>query len=532
MKKLPLGIQNINEIITGNYVYVDKTQYVYNLIDTAKYLFLSRPRRFGKSLLLDTIGEVFKGNKELFKGLWIYDSDYSFDKHPVIRLDMSRVATKSPEILEDSIMSLLESYYLTEALKVKNRIISDVFAELIIQLDRKYGKRVVVLIDEYDKPILDHMTNPDMADSNRQVIRGLYGVLKPLDQYLEFAFITGVSKFTKASIFSELNNLFDITMMEKFANICGVTIDDLNNYFREHITSLNNLKQFRHIESIYDEILFWYDGYSWDGETRVLNPFSLLNFFKQEKFMNFWYSSGNPKFLMDLIKENPESFLRLDNLVLDETSLDVFDIQNMAAAPILFQTGYLTIKEIDYIEVSPTYHLKMPNFEVEDAFNLQVLASLTHSGDVFARDIKRDIIKALRLGNLEQMLSILRGLFASIPYELHVKKEAYYHSIFYALMTLLGLKMNVEVSVSGGKVDAIIEQDDRVYVMEFKYEDCPIDASDNTKKELFEKALDEAMGQIETKGYYKKYLGKGKTIYKVALAFLGRDNIEMRVCEA
>jgi len=529
MKKLPVGLQSFRKIVVGDYLYVDKTQYIYNLINSASYYFLSRPRRFGKSLLLDTIGEVFGGDKELFSGLWIHGSDYGFPKHPVIRLDMSQMSTKSPEILEQSLISYLRLCYSAEGFAMDDSIVSDAFRRLIVLLNQKYGQKVVVLIDEYDKPILDHISDIEMAEANRQVLRSLYGILKSMDPYLRFTFITGVTKFTKTSIFSGLNNLLDITMTKKYANICGIPAESIEDHFGEHIKKLAENKNFRHYDSICDEILSWYDGYSWDGESRLLNPYSLLNFFEQERFTGFWYASGTPWFLIDMIKKRPESYLTLKNLEIRERMLDVFDLQRLEIEPLLFQTGYLTVKEVVQTKGSPIYVLDIPNFEVRDAFGMQVLSALTESGDVWADRAQIEIGRALEAGDLHKMLEILRRLFASIPYELHVPSEAYYHSIFYAAMTLLGFDMDTEVSVSRGRIDAVLEFEDKVYVMEFKYKNCTADASEKEKQGLFAEALDEGMKQIKDRGYSAKYKGSGKEIYHAAFAFLGRDEIELRV---
>ena len=527
MKKLPLGIQNFRKIIEGDYVYVDKTQYVYDLINSESYYFLSRPRRFGKSLLLDTIGEVFNGEKELFKGLWIYGSDYDFEKYPMIRLDMSSISNETPEILKKSLISGLRNRIKEEGLEIDDEIPSDLFKHLISSLYKKYNQRVVVLIDEYDKPILDHINDVEIAEANRMVIRGFYGILKSMDKYLRFTFITGVSKFTKTSIFSELNNLLDITFTKKFANICGITIEDFDAYFREYIKYIASLEEFDIYEDVRDEILAWYDGYSWDGKTKVINPFSLLSFFSQERFAAFWYASGTPKFLIELIKKQPEAYTNLKNFKMTEYMLDSVDIDRITISSLLFQTGYLTVKEIPPIADEPVYILDIPNNEVRRAFSLHVLSALTESNAEKAGHARMDVNDALRTGDLPKMLDILRGLFASIPYELHVDSEAYYHSIFYAVMNILGFDIDAEVSVSGGRVDAVMELGDKVYIIEFKYKNCPPGASEEKKQKLFAKALGEGMDQIKDRGYYKKYIGSGKTIYQAAFAFLGRDEIEM-----
>jgi hypothetical protein len=527
MKKLPLGIQNFRKIIEGGYVYVDKTRYVYNLLNEASYYFLSRPRRFGKSLLLNTIDEAFSGDKELFKGLYIFGTDYAFVKHPVLRLDMSNIANETPQVLKASLTDILQERIADEGLSIASKIPSDLFRNLIKALYNKYQQRVVILIDEYDKPILDHLTNIETAEANRQVLRGFYGILKSMDPYLRLTFITGVSKFTKTSIFSELNNLLDITLTEDYANICGITVEDLSIYFNEHIDNLACQNKFKCYSNLHDERVAWYDGYSWDGCTRVLNPFSLLSFFTQKRFASFWYASGTPKFLIDLIKKRPQGYADLNNFEISEWSLDTFDIQKMSAAPLLFQTGYLTIKEILDESAPPIYLLDLPNFEVRMAFNMHILAEFTETEGAFAETSYRRIKDALASGDLYGMLTTMKALFASIPYQLHIGQEYYYHSIFYAMMNLLGFDIDAEVPVSGGRVDAVLELDDKVYVIELKYLNCPPDAASALKQKMFEKALPEGMKQIKERGYYKKYLGSGKTVYLAAFAFLGRDDIEL-----
>ena len=261
----------------------------------------------------------------------------------------------------------------------------------------------------------------------------------------------------------------------------------------------------------------------------MLNPFSLLSMFETKKIESFWYSSGTPRFLIELLKIKPETFLKLKNLEMRERVLETYDIKKMDIESLLFQTGYLTVKEVIHRIGPSVYLLDIPNLEVREAFNLQMLAELTESGESLADSAFRGISDSLETGDLQKMLDILRRLFASIPYELHVKAEAYYHSIFYAIMTLLGFDMDAEVSTSRGRIDAVLEQNDKAYIMEFKYEDCPIDASDDTKRDIYNKALTEAMEQIDDRGYAERYLGSGKTVIRAAFAFLGRDNIELRV---
>ena len=529
MKKLPIGIQNFKEIIEGDHVYIDKTQYIYNLLNTVKYCFLSRPRRFGKSLLLDMIAELLSGDKELFKGLLIYNSDYSFTRYPVVRLDMSNIPNKNPDTLEYALLSELRKLVKKEGLDIDSAEPAILFKDFIENLCHKYNQRVAVLIDEYDKPILDHIDDIIIAGQNRKVLRGFYGILKSMDPYLRFTFITGVSKFSKTSIFSELNNLKDITMLAEYAGICGIPIDCLDEYFGEYIVDLTEHNKFNNYNDAKAAILAWYDGYSWDGQTKLLNPFSLLNFFFDGRIGSYWYETGTPGFLIDMIKKTPESYLSLKKLKITEPVLNTFDIERIEIEPLLFQTGYLTVSKVEETKGLPIYVLDIPNNEVRDAFSMQIVSALTENGNVRVSQAQMEIGSALESGDLNNVLEILRGLFASIPYELHVNAEAYYHSIFYAVMTLLGFNLDVEVSTSRGRVDAILQLDGMVYIIEFKYVKCPPSASDEEKETLFDSALTAAIDQINSKGYIDRFKGSGKTVYKAAFAFLGRDEIEMRI---
>ena len=517
------------EIITGDYIYIDKTQYVYDLINDAKYYFLSRPRRFGKSLLLDTIAEAFSGCRELFKGLWIYESGYSFEKHPVLRLDMSNISNDTPDALKESLAFAINERISAEGFNIVSGNLPDLFKTLIKYLHDKYAQSVVVLIDEYDKPILDHLQDDETAEANRAVLGGFYGILKSLGPYLKFVFITGVTKFTKTSIFSGLNNLYDITLDRKYANICGVAVVDLDKYFGGHIEELAGSRGFGHGGDISDEILAWYDGYSWDGQTRVINPYSLLSFFMRKSFESYWYASGTPSFLIDILKRKPAAFLALRNLEIRERSLDSFDIKKTGLASLLFQTGYLTVKKVLYEARPPIYMLDIPNLEVREAFYMNIIAEFTEQGLDFAESAYTKMKESLNSGNLQETLIVIKSLFASIPYHLHIDREAYYHSIFYTVMNMLGFDIESEVSTSKGHIDAVLELTDKVYIMEFKYVDCMPDASRETKRMLFDEALKEGMKQIKDRSYPDKFAAGRKEIYQVAFAFLGRDDIEMQM---
>ena len=281
--------------------------------------------------------------------------------------------------------------------------------------------------------------------------------------------------------------------------------------------------------SIREEILEWYDGYSWDGETRLINPFSLLSFFLQERFSSFWYSSGTPTFLIKLIKEKPSSFLALNNLEISERALDTFDIRKMSIAPLLFQTGYLTIDERRRRGAPESYLLRMPNREVSEAFHLNIISEFTQNDEYFTETAYWKIKESLKTGDLQNMLGILKSMFASIPYQIHIDLEAYYHSLFLAILNILGFSTDAEVSVATGRIDAVLELDDHVYILEFKHMACAADASPGEKQKLFDKALDDGIKQINEKDYANKFAGGTKKIYKAAFAFLGRDDIAMKI---
>jgi hypothetical protein len=338
-----------------------------------------------------------------------------------------------------------------------------------------------------------------------------------------------VTKFTKTSIFSGLNNLLDITLMEDYANICGIEVDALDRYFSEHIDDLASQKNFKNSSNLRDEILAWYDGYSWDGETKLINPFSLLSLFMKKRIYSFWYASGTPSFLIKLLKEKPSSYLSLGNLRMSERTLDSVDIRKMSVAPLLFQTGYLTVESVNYDPPPAAYNLRMPNHEVKEAFNLNLIAEFTENDQDFTEHSYWEIRESLRSGNLDVMLNILKSLFASIPHQLHVNLEAYYHSILYAIMTILGFDIEAEISVSGGRIDATLELEGNVYVMELKYLSCPPDLSADEKRNMIDKALNAGMAQIIDKGYAKKYESSTKAVHKAVLVFTGRDEIEMLV---
>lgn len=367
MKGLPIGIQTFSKLIEGGFIYVDKTEYIHSLFaNGGQYYFLSRPRRFGKSLLVSTLKEIFSGNKELFKGLWIYDK-IAWKKHPIIHIDFLGLKYSSKKELAETLDYLVEENAGAHRLKLQEKSYDKKFKELIIRLSQK--NRVVVLIDEYDKPIIDFVDNEKLALENRDILRSFYSTIKGADEYLQFAFFTGVSKFSRVSVFSGLNNLNDITMDERYATMLGYTQGELESYFQGRIEQMAagwGISQGELLAKIRE----WYNGYSWQGKDFVYNPFSILQFFDKKSFDNYWFSSGTPTFLVKKIKEFDIDTERFEKYETNQFLFDSYDIDRMNVFSLLFQTGYLTVKAIkETSSGSRIYELSYPNREVKESLN-------------------------------------------------------------------------------------------------------------------------------------------------------------------
>lgn len=502
MKKLPVGVQTFDKLIKGDFLYIDKTKYIFRLIDQGgQYHFLSRPLRFGKSLLLSTFEELFSGNKELFKGLWIYDK-IDWEKNPVIHIDFTDIEYENSSLLKQSLVETLDIIGAKHGIQLTTVSYKTRFSELIRKLSAN-GK-VVILIDEYDKPIIDHIGNKEVAESNRKTLSNFYGVIKSADQYIKFAFLTGVTKFSKVSVFSGLNNLRDITLSEPHATLLGVTQDELLLYFDEHIARLSG-KTGIDREILEKKIREWYNGYSWDGENFVYNPFSLLTLFNENNFDNFWFSTGTPRFLVDLIKEQPYVLPKLDRWPVSSFAFDSYDPDRMEVTPLLFQSGYLTIKKITTDEEEKSYHLDFPNQEVKNSFLIYLLQEFTTQSKVFGSHFLKRVAKIIETDDFENLIVEMKSHFASVPHQIFIKeREAYYHTIVYLLLKLAGGDVTPEETTSMGRIDAVLETKKKAFVMEFK---------------MGRGSEAEALAQIKEKKYYEKYLNRGKEIVLVGIGF-------------
>ncbi|MEZ4887597.1 MAG: AAA family ATPase [Chitinophagales bacterium] len=521
LKRLPIGESDFPGIIKKNALYVDKTQQIYRIITESKPNFLSRPRRFGKSLLVSTMEQIFLGNKELFKGLWIYNK-IDWEPRPVIRLSMTEIDYKNQD-LETALSRYLDKLAAKNGVELKDETSKEKFAELIIALSTE--QNVVILIDEYDKPIIDFIEDFKKAETNRDTLRNFYGALKDgvVDSYVHFLFITGISKFSKTSIFSELNNLRDLTIDPLALDLCGVTQVELERDFAPYIVEVAanlGLKE----KTLLKELKRWYNGYSWDGKTFVYTPFSLLNFFSKGEFGNFWFASGTPTLLLKVIKKQKIDVEKVDTAKWSSRSFDKFTLKHLDLKHLLFQTGYLTIKKKTLNKGRPTYTLGYPNQEVEESFTQNLIELKSHLPDSTVDEALIFIEEALKENDMDAFIEQLKILFSDIAYQLHPKinkKEpttedkanlfkawqGCFHSIIYLVIRFLGIHIDVEMSKHKGRIDAKIEVEDYLYIMEFK-----LDAS-------VEKAID----QIKTQKYADAFKNTSKQVVLVGIVFDSKE---------
>lgn len=499
-KALPVTTADFNSIINGNYLYVDKTRHFYDLVKDRKgAYFLSRPRRFGKSLLLSTLEELFLGHRELFRGLWIDNSDYDWQAHPVIHLNFAQEPTLSAETLVDAINS-----YLTEIADAHNiRLEEGPYYRRFRHLIQKMAEKntVVILIDEYDKPLLENLHNLEEAKKIRDTLKAFYAVIKAMDRYIRLSFITGISKFSKVGVFSDLNNLTDLTMNAAFATALGLTETEIRHYLADHIRDFAS-KEGISEETFLEKMRKWYDGFCFAPEAEnVYNPFSTLNLFYHQRFANYWFESGTPTFLIRLIHRQNYDVEQLHGLELGELAFSTYDLEHLAIVPLLFQTGYLTIR--NYSPEKQRYQLDYPNYEVESAFLVYLLDAFSYSQQGFSEAYLEQILDALQQNNLERFFVVLKVLFANIDYDLHLDYEKYYQTIFYLIFMLLGLRITAEVKTNNGRIDAVVELDQQIYIFEFKL---------NRSAQI-------ALDQIKNSIYYQKYMLRGKSITCVGANF-------------
>ncbi len=501
MKKLlPIGISDFKKLREENFIYVDKTEYIYKLItEGGNYYFLSRPRRFGKSLLISTIRYLFQGKKELFKDLYIYDKWNWEEIYPVVRIDLSQITIKKEEEFQDQMELILKEIGKEYKYKYERKYKASGNLNLLIKRCYEYyNKKVVILIDEYDKPILDNIENKQEAEKIREELKGFYTTLKGLDEYIKFVLVTGVSKFAKVSLFSGLNQLKDISLDERYGNICGYTQEELEIYFKEYLEGVD-----------LEEVKEWYNGYSFLGE-RLYNPFDILLYLDSKKFKNYWYKTGTPTFLIKLIKSRRYDITKLENMVVREDILEKFDIEEIRIEALMYQTGYLTIKEAYKKEYGEEYRLGFPNKEVRISFNEDILPLVLK--DEVRENIADKIIEILKGEKLEKLREQIEVLISNISY-VHYKGESSYVIAIFSLLYSTGLNVITEDNTHKGRIDlTVIVNKGIVYIIEVKV----IEREEEKGK---------AIRQIQEKEYYKKYMNYEK-IYIVGIEI---DRVKKKV---
>jgi hypothetical protein len=512
--KLPIGVQSFEILRQENYIYVDKTELLYKLVQEGRVYFLSRPRRFGKSLLMSTLDAIFQAKKHLFEGLWIEKSDYVWKKYPVIYLDMSTIPNGSSALLIDYLTQRLVKIAEEYGVSLNPKLEPSTALQVLIESLAKNNSNVVVLVDEYDKPLLDQINNVEVALQHRDTLKQFYGILKSQDQNLRFVMLTGVSKFSKVSVFSGLNNPNDISLASNYAALLGYTQQELEHYFEPWIEPLAR-KEDLSKPVLLAKIKHWYNGYRFsDANVKVYNPFSTLLLFDHQKFTTHWFATGTPTFLINLIDERKFDVTVLERLEVQESTFTVYEVDQLEILPLLYQTGYLTIQ--DYDNEYRSYTLGYPNFEVEQAFVNSLLARFTQVEKSEQDVYLFRLVKLLKRIEFEEFFSTLNQYLTQIPYELHMKKELYYQNIFYLLLTLVGLTMDAEVHTNRGRIDAVIELKDRVYIFEFK----------------LDKTAQAALDQIKQRGYAEKYIHMKKTLYLLGVNFsTEKRNIESWLLE-
>jgi len=515
MKRLPIGIQDFRYMMENNYLYIDKTQYLHMLKDRGKFYFMSRPRRFGKSLTISTYDCMFRGEKELFKDTWLYEN-WDFEPRPVIRLNMSELDTRDEKRVEENIIYLLDQFYATHGIVKDTNMMKMAFATLIKRLYEKYGKRVIVLIDEYDKPILDHLDDHEMAEKIRTVLRTFYSTLKSSDAYLDFVFITGITKFTgclleqtprnsspkfqKVGVFSTLNNLQDISTHERYSQMLGYTREEIERDFNEWI-ELGKKTVGTSREDLLEIIKKQYNGFSFDGSHFVYNPFSILNYLDSFQLENYWVESGSPSFIVKYAKRHdirPDKYL---GKYVQKTILSTYEIEEAPPVSFLIQAGYLTFKGYNN---NLGYLVDYPNKEVRDTFSQLLMISEFNNNSQEANDIQENILESLKQKKFQLLFRQMQRTFSNIPYTLFEPRkkdkmeeteneyiqrlEGFYHSVILTMLWAAGVNVRAEELTALGRSDLILEYEDDVYIIELKKQSPEV-----------------SLKQIRDKGYGTKY---------------------------
>jgi hypothetical protein len=513
LKNMPIGVQDFEKLRKGYYLYVDKTAFIYQLVSTGCYYFLSRPRRFGKSMLLSTLHAYFSGKKELFEGLAIEKLEQDWIEYPVLHLDLNTSEYKTEDDLRNKLSSYLDDW--EQQYGRDNRIsLGDRFEGVIRRAYEKTGQRVVILVDEYDKPVLQAIEDEKLQDTFRSILKGFYGALKSMDALIKFAFLTGVTKFNKVSVFSDLNNLEDISLDKPYASICGITDEEIDTALVPYVQRLAEATG-RSYDDVRKELQIQYDGYHFVyNSVAVYNPFSLLNTFKKNEFNNYWFETGTPSYLVHLLKKYHCKLEEMASAQVSDKALRGIQSQSSDPIPMIYQSGYLTI--VGYNPTYKLYQLGIPNKEVEDGFYNYLLPNYANVSESQTEFYIANFVEEVKAGKVDDFFKRLSSLFADTPYELVKDLENHYQNVIFIVAKLMGLYVKAEYHTSEGRIDLLLQTDDYTYVMEFKL--------DGT--------AEEAIAQINDKNYTLPFaIGKRKLV-KVGVNFSSKTrNIDRWIVE-
>ena len=499
--KYPIGIQNFGEIRRGGYAYVDKTALMYKMVSEGKYYFLSRPRRFGKSLLLSTIESFFNGEKELFEGLYIDHVEWDWQQYPIMHLDLNSREYKDEASLEAELNRHLEGWEKQYGDEFKDRATEERFLHVICKAYEKTGLRVVILVDEYDKPLLQTIGNKPLQAAYRSKLKAFYSVLKTLDGKIRFAFLTGVTKFGKVSVFSDLNNLEDLSLLPQYSEICGISEKELHSYFKEGVQQMAEANGMTETEC-YEQLKTDYDGYHfcWGG-AGMYNPFSLFNTLKNKVFRDYWFETGTPSFLVYQLQKTGYPLEAMTEEALSADTLNCIDILDENPLPLLYQSGYLTLKSYD--ARFDEYKLGFPNHEVEEGFLKYLLPFYTpKTQDKTTFSIAR-FVKDIEKGDAEGFMNRLSDFFATGDYQVMGNLEIYFQNTLYVFFRLLGFYVEVERHTTNGRMDIMMQTSDYIYILELKVNQSAV----------------VALQQIEQRGYANAFAGDTRKLFKIGLNF-------------
>ena len=499
--KYPIGIQDFEKIRRGGYVYVDKTRQMWKMISEGSYYFLSRPRRFGKSLMVSTLEAFFAGKRELFEGLYVDGVEWDWQQYPIMHLDLNTAKYDSAEALDNMLDEFLSRQEALFGHNEKELSFGLRFQGVLRRAFEKTGRQVAVLVDEYDKPLLQAIGKSDLQDEYRSTLKAFYGALKSCDRYIKFAFLTGVTKFGKVSVFSDLNNLTDLSLDYRYTDICGITEVELHHYFDESVQQLAEANRMTK-EEAYERLRYDFDGYHFDNDSEgIYNPFSVLNTLASSRFRDYWFETGTPSFLVHQLQKTNYPLEDMTREELFEDTLNSIDIMDENPLPLLYQSGYLTIKGYD--PEFHTYRLGFPNREVEEGFVKYLIPFFSPNKAEKPQVFIAQFVKDIRNGNAEGFMQRVERFFAGGDYQVAGRAELYFQNTLWVLFKLLGFYVDVERHTTDGRMDILVQTTDYVYILELK-----IDQSANA-----------ALQQIEQKQYAAAFAGDHRRLYKIGVSF-------------